>query len=144
MRISLNWVARLLNVARLPLAGDVLMDRLTRHVAEIDELETTGPDVADGVVIGKVLSCAQHPNADKLRVTTVDVGADAPLPIVCGAPNIARATVAMATGTVLNSTDYGNSSSLPSKANCVANSHGVIWGRGLGAAMMASWSSTMP
>ena len=41
------------------------------------------------MVVGEVLTCGQHPNADRLRVTTVNVGGDAPLNIVCGAPNVA-------------------------------------------------------
>ena len=43
----------------------------------------------EGLVIGKVLTCEQHPNADKLHVTTVDLGQGEPLQIVCGAPNVA-------------------------------------------------------
>ena len=43
----------------------------------------------EGVLIGEVLTCHKHPDADKLSVTTVDVGADEPVQIVCGAPNVA-------------------------------------------------------
>ena len=43
----------------------------------------------EGVCIGEVLTCEKHPDADKLHVTTVNVGADEPLQIVCGAPNVA-------------------------------------------------------
>ena len=43
----------------------------------------------EGVVVGEVLSCEQHPNADRLRVTKVDLGDDEPVQIVCGAPNVA-------------------------------------------------------
>jgi phenylalanyl-tRNA synthetase beta chain len=43
----------------------------------------------NGVVIGEVLTCEQHPDADKLKVTTVNTGAETPLQIVCGAPNVA-------------------------------------------------------
>lgn len=54
------------------------------------EVEETTPVAGEfsGVVVGKVLTVAPHPNADKLRVTTVDVGRDAPVQIVCGAPNV--------------------------------------------------------
>ena len=41
------------------------------------------------LLFGKVLTCEQHPNADRLKVTTVDIGEKAPLHIVCGAPNVA-------------------------------------------------------
>lgn len=54
------------------------------------EVEETTPVAGEfsGVVVGKVLTVEPHPNADKLRVTTVDVGRDAPVQIVCGAPNV--------------------------------------------------------
>src|SRR5690606_455422 len=42
-----------------------------------------------GLVVGEVLTCVRHPNADKLSLTTVNVGQDKPLNIVCGAPNVA-------------------------------------------------------
>ncbi|KAF5271445.1 hypothetical protein FQR65_LT17602 [Abscondita terminalis] len=52
----------------------------------------------NGVVVGKVLTCEQHPNADKLKVTTVDINTGIPLHIVCGAPNVAAGQkVAVAT-----------------------------------------------
>ena len=47
------------------------------------------PGGLEGVVVGEVLTCEPHPNADRLRVTTVAIGQDQPLPIVCGAPNVA-------------------------------------------------------
>jgi len=61
----------------------------------------------EGVVVGKVLTCAKHPNADKLSVTTVDVGASEPIQVVCGAPNVAAGlTVLVATvGTTLYNGD---------------------------------------
>jgi len=103
MRVSLSWISRLLGVERLPIATSELQQLLTLRTTEVEgEIERTGPGL-DGVVIGKVLTVAQHPNADRLRVTTVDVGGAAPLPIVCGAPNVAVGqTVAVATiGTTL-------------------------------------------
>jgi phenylalanyl-tRNA synthetase beta chain len=48
------------------------------------------PGSLNGVVVGQVLTCMQHPNADKLKLTTVSVGSSAPLQIVCGAPNVAE------------------------------------------------------
>ncbi|MBA2482816.1 MAG: phenylalanine--tRNA ligase subunit beta, partial [Planctomycetes bacterium] len=104
MRVSLSWIKRLLDSPDLGMTPTELQAKLSLHVAEIEpQLERSGPAL-DGVVVGKVLTCAQHPNADKLRLTTVDVGAAAPLPIVCGAPNVAVGqTVAVATiGTTLS------------------------------------------
>ena len=107
MRVSLSWISRLLT-RDLPVSPRELQARLSTRVAEIEnELETTGPQL-DGVVVGKVLTCVQHPNADKLRCTTVEIGAlpdggRKVVPVVCGAPNVAVGqTVAVATvGTTL-------------------------------------------
>lgn len=96
MRVSLNWIKRLLGVDDLGISGQDLMDLLSRRVGEIDGLSQVGGTL-DGVVVGKVLSCTPHPNADRLRCCTVDIGTET-LPIVCGAPNVAaEQTVAVAT-----------------------------------------------
>jgi phenylalanyl-tRNA synthetase beta chain len=98
MRVSLNWIKRILGRQDLGLSVADLQTRLTMHLAEFEpHVETAGPAL-DGVVVGKVLTCAQHPNADRLRLTTVDIGRGAPVPVVCGAPNVAVGqTVAVAT-----------------------------------------------
>jgi phenylalanyl-tRNA synthetase beta chain len=96
MRVSLSWIRRLLP-APWTVSDQELADRLSVHTCEIEALHRTGPNL-QGVVVGRVLTCAQHPNADRLRCTTVDVGGPAPLPVVCGAPNVAAGqTVAVAT-----------------------------------------------
>ncbi len=95
MRVSLAWIARLLGGA--PKGERELIERLGLSVTEIEGSQRSGPAL-DGVVVGKVLTCGPHPNADRLRLTTVDVGAAAPLKVVCGAPNVAAGqTVAVAT-----------------------------------------------
>lgn len=101
MRISLDWISGLLAPADIG-DGQALFDRLSIRLAEVDELERVGPAL-DGVVVGKVVTCEQHPEAERLSVTTVDVAGDELLPIVCGAPNVAAGqTVAVATiGTTL-------------------------------------------
>lgn len=88
MIISYKW---LLEYLPEPLQIRVLTDILTSIGLEV---EATEPVEAirgglEGLVIGEVLTCAPHPNADKLRVTTVNVGSGEPLHIVCGAPNVA-------------------------------------------------------
>ena len=103
MRISLAWITRLLGVADLGVTVEQLQELLTLRVAEIEnDIERVGPDLT-GVVVGRVLTCSQHPNADRLRCTTVDIGGASPVPIVCGAPNVAVGQlVAVATvGTTL-------------------------------------------
>jgi len=107
VRISLDWIGSLLGIEALPVDAGELVPLLSRRVAEIDALERTAASIP-GVVVGEVLDCAPHPDADRLRVCTVRTapGAD-PLPIVCGAPNVASGQkVAVATvGTVLEVPD---------------------------------------
>ena len=64
---------------------------------EVERIDVVGPPSPDNFVIGKVTEAVQHPDADRLRVCTVDVGEDAPRTIVCGAPNVGSGqTVAVA------------------------------------------------
>lgn len=88
MRISLNWLRELVDVAQTP---EELAETLTMAGFEVEEIEDRRP-WADGVLLGKIVAIEQHPNADKLRVCQVDVGKAEPLNIVCGAPN-ARADI---------------------------------------------------
>jgi phenylalanyl-tRNA synthetase beta chain len=84
MRISLNWLKELVDITMTP---EALADMLTMAGFEVEEIEDRRA-WADGVVIGKVLKREPHPNADKLSVCTVDIGADQPSTIVCGAANV--------------------------------------------------------
>jgi phenylalanyl-tRNA synthetase beta chain len=84
MRISLNWLRELVDINMTP---DELADMLTMAGFEVEEMEDRRT-WADGVVVGKVLTREQHPNADKLSVCTVDIGAAQPSTIVCGAANV--------------------------------------------------------
>lgn len=88
MRISLNWLRELVDVA---IAPEELAETLTMAGFEVEDIEDRRT-WADGVVLGKIVAIEQHPNADKLRVCQVDVGKAEPLNIVCGAPN-ARADI---------------------------------------------------
>ncbi|MEG4279959.1 phenylalanine--tRNA ligase subunit beta [Microcoleus sp. MON1_C1] len=88
MRISLKWLRELVDVAISP---EELAETLTMAGFEVEEIEDRRP-WASGVVLGKIIACEQHPNADKLRVCQVDVGSSEALNIVCGAPN-ARADI---------------------------------------------------
>jgi phenylalanyl-tRNA synthetase beta chain len=103
MRISLNWLTELVNVNHTP---DELADLLTMAGFEVEDIEDRRT-WASGVVIGQVLSCQRHPNADKLSVCEVDIGAARPSQIVCGAANIrAEVFVPVATlGTYLPKVD---------------------------------------
>lgn len=84
MRISLNWLRELVDFTLTP---EELAHTLTMAGFEVEDIEDRRT-WADGVVVGKVLSCQPHPNADKLRVCEVDIGGAAALNIVCGASNV--------------------------------------------------------
>ncbi len=84
MRISLNWLQELVNFTLSPTE---LADALTMAGFEVEDIEDRRT-WAEGVVIGKVLTREKHPNADKLSVCTVDIGAKTPSTIVCGAANV--------------------------------------------------------
>ncbi|MBE0674773.1 MAG: phenylalanine--tRNA ligase subunit beta [Bacteroidales bacterium] len=88
MKISYNWLKEYLNFSVNP---DELSEILTNLGLEVESMEVweSLPGGLRGVVIGKVLTCFKHPDADKLTVTTVDTGGPEPLQIVCGAPNVA-------------------------------------------------------
>ena len=88
MTISYNWLQQYLPKN---LSVDALSSILTAIGLEVEgtELVETVTGGLKGLVIGQVLTCEQHPNADKLKKTTVDVGGDRPLNIVCGAANVA-------------------------------------------------------
>ena len=88
MRISINWLKDILPTQ---VGAQEIADRLSVSGLEVEHLEEwqslTGG--LKGFVIGEVLTCEQHPNADKLKLTTVNIGSGEPLNIVCGAPNVA-------------------------------------------------------
>jgi len=88
MKISFNWLKQYIPV---DLPTEQVSDILTNIGLEVEGLETfqSVKGGLDGVVIGEVLTCEKHPNADKLSVTSVDIGAGEPVQIVCGAPNVA-------------------------------------------------------
>lgn len=88
MNISYNWLKNYINIDT---PADELSKILTSIGLEVGGQETihTIKGGLEGLVVGEVLTCGKHENADKLSVTTVDIGTEEPLPIVCGAPNIA-------------------------------------------------------
>ncbi len=102
MKISFNWLKQFVET-NLPAVQ--VADILTDLGLEVEGMESkiSIPGGLEGVVVGKVLTCIQHPNADRLKLTTVDIGREEPLQIVCGAPNVAVGqTVPVATiGTTL-------------------------------------------
>ena len=96
MKISFNWLKKYINTEiSVEEAGQILTDT-GLEVESIEKIEAVKGGL-EGVVIGKVLTCEKHPDADKLNVTTVDIGTET-LQIVCGATNVAAGqTVVVAT-----------------------------------------------
>ena len=88
MKISYNWLREYLDFDAQP---DELSSVLTSLGLEVEGIEdwVSVRGGMKGVVIGRVLTCERHPDADRLSVTTVDAGGTEPLHIVCGAPNVA-------------------------------------------------------
>ena len=106
MKISYNWMQQFIQ-AELPIEEQLdLLTDLGLEVEGNSSFESI-PGSLKGVVVGEVLTCEQHPNADRLKVTTVNIGEESPVQIVCGAPNVAAAQkVPVATiGTTLYTAD---------------------------------------
>ncbi len=83
MKFSEKWLREWVNPA---ISTEALSEQLSMAGLEVDGVDAVAGDFK-GVVVGEVVECGQHPDADKLRVTKVDIGADELLDIVCGAPN---------------------------------------------------------
>lgn len=102
MKISYNWLKQYLSIDNTPEELDKILTDIGLEVEGVEKRQSIKGGL-EGLVIGKVVEKEKHPNADKLSVTKVDVGAEEPLPIVCGAPNVdANQKVVVATvGTTL-------------------------------------------
>lgn len=97
MTLSYNWLKNYIDLDIDPNELSVLLTDCGLEVESMEFRESLKGGLK-GVKVGKVLTCEKHPNADKLSVTTVDIGGEYPLPIVCGAPNVAAGqTVLVAT-----------------------------------------------
>jgi len=92
MKISYNWLREYLNFDVEPDELSAILTSLGLEVESVEEWESVKGGMK-GVVIGRVLTCERHPDADRLSVTTVDTGDSDPLHIVCGAPNVAAGQV---------------------------------------------------
>ena len=88
MEVSYKWLQEFIELPESPEEVGKLLTATGLEVEGIEKIDAV-PGGLEGVVIGQVLTCTKHPDADKLSLTTVDVGTDQPLPIVCGAPNVA-------------------------------------------------------
>ncbi|WP_431136782.1 phenylalanine--tRNA ligase subunit beta [Psychroserpens mesophilus] len=106
MKISYNWLQQFLKINwPAEQTGELLTD-LGLEIEGIESFQSVKGGL-QGIVVGEVLTCEQHPNADRLKITTVNIGDNTPLQIVCGAPNVAKGQkVPVATiGTTLYTTE---------------------------------------
>ncbi|MEP0368840.1 MAG: phenylalanine--tRNA ligase subunit beta [Cyclobacteriaceae bacterium] len=106
MKISYNWLTDFIEINESP---EEISSILTQTGLEVEGLEQVQkiPGGLDGLVIGEVIECVAHPDADKLKLTKVDAGTGSLLPIVCGAPNV-KAGIKVIVATV-NTTIYPSS-----------------------------------
>ena len=102
MKISYNWIKQYVNTEWSPEKTSELLTDLGLEVEGTEVFQSVKGGL-EGIVVGEVLDCTQHPNADRLKLTSVNIGYKEPLKIVCGAPNVAKGQkVAVATiGTTL-------------------------------------------
>ncbi len=106
MKISYNWLKQFINIDWSPERTGELLTDLGLEVEGIERYQSV-KGALEGIIVGEVLTCEQHPNADRLKITTVDIGKNPPLQIVCGATNVAAGQkVPVATiGTTLYTTE---------------------------------------
>ena len=85
MWISLNIIQDMVDIKDIPVSE--IANRLTMSTAEIDSIEYVN-QLLHSIYTAKIVEVSKHPNADKLTLTTVNIGTGTPLNIVCGAPNV--------------------------------------------------------
>jgi phenylalanyl-tRNA synthetase beta chain len=88
MKISYKWLQQFINTNKTPEELSLILTNIGLEVESLEKVQAI-PGGLEGLVIGYVKECAQHPNADRLKVTKVDVGLGEDLQIVCGANNVA-------------------------------------------------------
>ena len=102
MNISYNWLKRYISLQDDAEMVAKILTSIGLEVGTVETVETIKGGLK-GLVVGEVLSCEAHPNSDHLHITKVNVGQGEPLPIVCGAPNVAagQKVIVATVGTVL-------------------------------------------
>src|SRR5665648_1221417 len=86
MNISYSWLKDYINLELSPAEVAATLTQLGLETGSIDEVESIKGGLK-GIIVGEVVTCIKHPNSDHLSVTTVNIGGDENLQIVCGAPN---------------------------------------------------------
>ena len=126
MKISYNWLKQFIKIDWKSDETAALLTDLGLEVEVVEKYQSVKGGL-EGIVVGHVLTCVQHPNADRLKVTTVDIGTGTPIQIVCGAANVAAGQkVPVATiGTTLY-TKEGESFQIKKGKIRDEESHGMI------------------
>ena len=88
MNISYNWLKEYVSFDMTPEEVSAALTSIGLEVGSVDEVQSIKGGL-EGIVIGEVLTCEEHPNSDHMHVTTVNLGSREPVQIVCGAPNVA-------------------------------------------------------
>ena len=88
MNISYNWLKEYVNFDLTPDETAAALTSIGLETGGVEEVQTIKGGL-EGLVIGEVLTCTEHPNSDHLHITTVNLGDGEPVQIVCGAPNVA-------------------------------------------------------
>ena len=92
MKISINWLKEYVQTDSNPLEISEILTNLGLEVEKIESFESIKGGL-EGVIAGKVIECVKHPNADRLKLTSIDLGNNQILEIVCGAPNIEKGQI---------------------------------------------------
>ena len=126
MKISYNWLKQFIKIDWNSEETAALLTDLGLEVETVDKYQSVKGGL-EGIVVGHVLTCVPHPDADRLKVTTVDLGDGTPVQIVCGASNVgAGQKVPVATiGTVLYDKE-GNPFTIKKGKIRGQESHGMI------------------
>ena len=106
MKVSYNWLKDYIDIDKPVDEVSEILTNLGLEVEKVEDFESIKGSL-EGIIVGEVLSCKKHPNADRLKLTNIDLGKEGKFKIVCGAPNISKGQkVAVAT---VGSVIYTNS-----------------------------------
>ncbi|MEL6390460.1 MAG: phenylalanine--tRNA ligase subunit beta [Bacteroidota bacterium] len=88
MKLSYNWLKQYISFTEDPISLGSILTAIGLEVEGIETIESL-PGGLKGLVVGEIITCQKHPNADRLSLTTVNIGKENNLQIICGAPNVA-------------------------------------------------------
>lgn len=110
MNISYNWLKEYVDFDLTAEEVAAALTSIGLETGSVEEVQTVKGGL-EGLVVGHVLTCTEHPDSDHLHVTTVDLGTGEPAQIVCGAPNVAAGQKVV----VAPSEPYSTTATRPSK-----------------------------